>query len=83
MSIDHLPSRDAIYDLIDANQVAPLGMAIAWAVRTDAPELTEFYEALFCNLERQGNCNADSCGVSRATAILLDAYFESKGRKAA
>lgn len=78
MSIEHLPNRDAIYDLIAANQVAPLGGAMLWAHDNDVPEVVDLWTALFDQVKRQPGSD-----VGRAMLIVLDAWIESQKREVA
>nr|WP_299241455.1 hypothetical protein [uncultured Halomonas sp.] len=82
MTIQYMRHQNAILDIIAEETVLPFGLALQWAHRTNAPELTDLYTAIADNAIAGGNCNAYSNAVYRATVILLDAWLESE-RKAA
>lgn len=82
MPIEYLRHPDQVEDALTGS-AATLGLALNWAFRTSAPELTDFIAATQHNAERNGNYNGAACEVSTATKVLLDAYFDSKGRAVA
>lgn len=83
MTLEYLTNRDAVSDILEADNPDPLAQAMLWAHDNAVPELTDLWRAMHDNAQRGGNCMAGSNEVYRATVILLDAWISEQRRVAA